>query len=532
MEGQYQYDVFLSHSSKDKKIADRVCEALEAQNIKCWIAPRDIVPGSEWGESIIEAIHGSRIMVLVFSSASNHSKQVARELESAIRKNLYIIPFRVENVDPTGSMEYYLYTQHWLDAFTAPMEKHIEKLVSDVGDYLKTGKPDEPVIAKSRKATVRQKPKSLKNRWVLTGIAMIAIAALTITSIWLANGTKNRANPNPGTNLQTGNMNENNGLLTSGGLITPLPSPEGISDKTKEPTPGTAPEKISDTAAQEEGSSRNTPSGQSIETEITQAPVMPKQPEQASASGSDNGTGVNPLNTPIPENTGSAALSEGNSKNTDSGGGNVSPTPDAQREPAGSPKQTEKPIFDDKKLEAVIREALGKPTGDITLEELAGISELDASMKGILSINALQYMTNLEKLEIYGNEISDLTPLKSLVRLREIYGYENKISSLKPVGDLKSLQKLYMCWNSFTDLSPLSGLSNLRELSFGDCGVSDISPLAGLTQLEILRMYDNNITNLSPLSGMTNLQELRVTGNPITDFTPVERLNIPELIRD
>ena len=41
-------DVFISHSSIDKELADKVCETLEARSLKCWIAPRDIMPGSEW----------------------------------------------------------------------------------------------------------------------------------------------------------------------------------------------------------------------------------------------------------------------------------------------------------------------------------------------------------------------------------------------------------------------------------------------------------------------------------------------------
>jgi hypothetical protein len=43
-------DVFISYSSKDKPTADAVCATLEANGIRCWIAPRDVVPGSDWGE--------------------------------------------------------------------------------------------------------------------------------------------------------------------------------------------------------------------------------------------------------------------------------------------------------------------------------------------------------------------------------------------------------------------------------------------------------------------------------------------------
>ncbi|MBV8226902.1 MAG: toll/interleukin-1 receptor domain-containing protein [Verrucomicrobia bacterium] len=44
------HDVFISHSSADKRAADAACALLETRGIKCWIAPRDIRPGSDWGE--------------------------------------------------------------------------------------------------------------------------------------------------------------------------------------------------------------------------------------------------------------------------------------------------------------------------------------------------------------------------------------------------------------------------------------------------------------------------------------------------
>ena len=64
-------DVFVSYSTRDKAAADAVCASLEINGLRCWIAPRDIVPGMDWGEAIIDAMNTSRVMVLVFSSHAN-----------------------------------------------------------------------------------------------------------------------------------------------------------------------------------------------------------------------------------------------------------------------------------------------------------------------------------------------------------------------------------------------------------------------------------------------------------------------------
>ena len=78
------HDVFISHSSADKRAADAACAVLEARGIKCWIAPRDLQPGSDWGESIIAAIEQSRIMLLLLSTQANSSPQIRREVERAV----------------------------------------------------------------------------------------------------------------------------------------------------------------------------------------------------------------------------------------------------------------------------------------------------------------------------------------------------------------------------------------------------------------------------------------------------------------
>ncbi len=37
--------VFISYSSRDKLVADKVCSGLEGSGFRCWIAPPDITPG-------------------------------------------------------------------------------------------------------------------------------------------------------------------------------------------------------------------------------------------------------------------------------------------------------------------------------------------------------------------------------------------------------------------------------------------------------------------------------------------------------
>jgi hypothetical protein len=127
------HDVFICYSSRDKPVADAVCAVLEAEGVRCWIAPRDILPGVDWGESIIDSINEARAMVLIFSSNANAAQsQIKREVERAVNKGIPVIPFRIENVMPTKSLEYFLSTPHWLDAFTPPLDEHVRQLADSI----------------------------------------------------------------------------------------------------------------------------------------------------------------------------------------------------------------------------------------------------------------------------------------------------------------------------------------------------------------------------------------------------------------
>ncbi len=130
------HDIFISHSAKDKATADTVCARLEVEGFRCWIAPRDILAGLDWGEAILNAIEGCTIMVLIFSEHANTSVQIKREVERAVHKGKIIVPFRIENVMPSGTLEYFICTPHWLDALTPPLEKHIEDLAATIKSLL------------------------------------------------------------------------------------------------------------------------------------------------------------------------------------------------------------------------------------------------------------------------------------------------------------------------------------------------------------------------------------------------------------
>ena len=154
------FDVFISYSSKDKPAADAACAVLESSGIRCWIAPRDVMPGSEYGSAIVDAIEHCRVMVLIFSSNANESAQIRREIERAVKKGVTIIPVRIEEVEPTKSMEYFLGAIHWLDALTPPLERHLQHLATTIKAMLaaKDAQPGEAADEQPARTAPSSKP--------------------------------------------------------------------------------------------------------------------------------------------------------------------------------------------------------------------------------------------------------------------------------------------------------------------------------------------------------------------------------------
>ncbi len=111
-------EVFISYASSDFARAAALCDALEAQGVPCWIAPRDIerelLP---YTEAITKALGRVRAVVVVLSAMANQSVHIPRELDLALQRRLPIVPVRIEAVAPAGQLDYLLRTCQWLNAF-------------------------------------------------------------------------------------------------------------------------------------------------------------------------------------------------------------------------------------------------------------------------------------------------------------------------------------------------------------------------------------------------------------------------------
>lgn len=107
--------VFISHSSQDAAVAMAIVDELERRNIRCWIAPRDIRPGTNYAEELLYGITSCDAMIVLISANALNSTPVALEVERATNARKTIYPVRIERIELTGGLQFFLSLQHRID---------------------------------------------------------------------------------------------------------------------------------------------------------------------------------------------------------------------------------------------------------------------------------------------------------------------------------------------------------------------------------------------------------------------------------
>lgn len=172
--------IFLSHSSKNAKEAEAVCKVLEQAGHKCFLAPRDIPSGREYAEEIVNGIDSSSAVVLLLSEAANSSPHVLREIERAVSKKLSIIVYKLEDVELSKSMEYFLMTHQWVNEKSDKGYKEILSCINGLEDK-------NAAKGAELKADEKKKPDK-KGFAVKTAAVAVLAAVLVIASVLIIGG--------------------------------------------------------------------------------------------------------------------------------------------------------------------------------------------------------------------------------------------------------------------------------------------------------------------------------------------------------
>ena len=134
MSDEFPYDVFLSHSAKDKAVVRPLAERLRADAVKVWFDDWVLKPGDsiEKNQSktakIEEGLERSRVLVLCMSAhafgsdwaqlESGTLRTGQRPFRDPLNKERRFLPLRLDAAPIKGSLAQFLYI-NWLPEFTS-----------------------------------------------------------------------------------------------------------------------------------------------------------------------------------------------------------------------------------------------------------------------------------------------------------------------------------------------------------------------------------------------------------------------------
>ncbi|MEM8706870.1 MAG: toll/interleukin-1 receptor domain-containing protein [Actinomycetota bacterium] len=230
-----EWDVFVSHASANKAQADAVVDALTTRGLRCWIAPECIPIGADYANSIIEGIRASRGMVILLSSDSVESHNVIREVERAHHLKLPLLTIRLEDIQPWGSLEYFLASRQFVDAFPS-VDQRSAAIADAVAGVLGEGEVEpSPAVSAGVKGSAGEtgSPEPELPPWqrlspgVLAGAAAVIVLLIVIAAVAIGgdDGTTTAGSDSSGTG-------ETSAPTTTGELEIIGPESVGVRDQT------------------------------------------------------------------------------------------------------------------------------------------------------------------------------------------------------------------------------------------------------------------------------------------------------------
>ena len=110
--------IFISHSSKDISVTEKLCNVLESQNVQCWYSERDLDKSTNyWQDVLMSSINTCKAVLLLITKNSVASEQVYNEITNASSQGKLIIPYFTDNISLPQKYEYYLTKYEWITAY-------------------------------------------------------------------------------------------------------------------------------------------------------------------------------------------------------------------------------------------------------------------------------------------------------------------------------------------------------------------------------------------------------------------------------
>ena len=161
MPEEFEFDAFLSHSSKDKPIVRPLAERLRKDGVRVWLDEWAIKPGDSIPAKIEEGLERSRLLVLCMSKNAFASDWPQLEggtfrFRDPLNKERRFIPLRLDDAPIKGSLAQFLYIS-WNLEDRGPSYKNLLDACLSTATTFGAGVRFEPT--RTTNATTQRDPK-------------------------------------------------------------------------------------------------------------------------------------------------------------------------------------------------------------------------------------------------------------------------------------------------------------------------------------------------------------------------------------
>ena len=175
--------------------------------------------------------------------------------------------------------------------------------------------------------------------------------------------------------------------------------------------------------------------------------------------------------------------------------------------------QGQEVFIPDPGLNSAVRDAVEKPTGPLTVQDMLGMVKLNANQRGVRSLEGLEAASNLVWLSLSENSLAHFITPNTLTNLNYLDLSHNLFENFPEIGNLMSLEALYLVANQLTNGALPLGLTRLGTLDLNNNQLRSFILPTDTTNLQSINLDINYLTNCTLPVGLNKLQELNISFN-------------------
>ena len=128
-----QYDIFISYSRTDIKLAEEIQQTLEKFGLRCFRDTSDIHISEDWIDVLSDRILDSKVFLLLGSSNAYRSKWTKREVLFADNNQRQIVPYMIDNAQLPPKLSFLLGNLNQRSMSDYPVEQLVDELKGLIG---------------------------------------------------------------------------------------------------------------------------------------------------------------------------------------------------------------------------------------------------------------------------------------------------------------------------------------------------------------------------------------------------------------